>query len=236
MNESDYSYEILKSIIELIKNAVEKKQEVKEFLNGLFSFIFDIKEFKDAGQKLLDNQIILTEDIPQGLEKEIINSENVADLIEDYFVSDNQNRLNSLINRCQGHERMKRHQELFNQVLDGYENGLYHLACMGLFAIADEIMTTVSGIYKPKDEKRVSTIHEIIQETPIDELDYDMLLAYFSLSKEERTFYSYVPFDSEEPTTLNRHWIMHGRSTRILKRIDFIRLLLWIDFLCRVKE
>ena len=211
----------------------ESQYDFLSLINGLFQVVGWTK----ALEILLDHQIMMTDSIPKELEDKILLSEDVPKLMEEYYTENNQSRLNVVTQRCQEAPQMEKHQVLFSQVLAAYHIGLYQIACMGLFAIADELLSSLSGIYKPKDEKRMKEIAEKINiNTPLAEFDYDLWSAYFALSKEDNTFYDFHGFDGEEPTTLNRHWTMHGRSTRDYQKIDFIRVLLWIDALTRLDE
>lgn len=219
---------------------VEAQKSIEDNLSDLFCQLesfFSFIGWSKALEILLDHQIMMTERIPKDLEDKILESEDVPKLIEKYYTDDSQSRLNGVIKRSKKAQQMEKHQELLKQVLFAYEMKSYHLACMGLFAIADELLTGLSGVYSPKDKKRMKIIEENINyNTPLAEFDFNLWAAYLSLSKEDSSFYKFQSFDEEEPTKLNRHWIMHGRSTRKYERIDFIRVLLWIDALIRLKE
>ena len=236
---------VLSSAMDSISQMInEMGQVMKDFsqqfqINNsqLIATLSRLSELSEAVDKLLDNQIIMVDRLPEKLEREILVSDNIPTLIEDYYSENNDKQLQIVIQRCQKAEKMKKHETLFNQVVEAYKIGSYHLACMGLFAIAEELLTSLSGLYGPNADKRISEFEESIKE-PVELAPYDPCLvsAYSALSEFRITFYKSKPFSEEEPPELNRHWTIHGRSTRAYKKIDFIRVLLWIDALTRLDE
>lgn len=241
MNELSEIDESIKTLSQEIGTVlIEAQKSIDKNLSGLFyqlESFFKLIGWSKALEILLNHQIMMTERITKDLEDRILESEDVPKLIEEYYTDDNKSRLNIVIQRCKEAPQMEKHQELFKQILSAYQIESYHLACMGLFAIADELLTMLTGVYRPKDNKRLKKIEENIDYiTPLSEFDFNLWSAYLSLSKEDSSFYKFQPFDQEEPATLNRHWTMHGRSARKYEQIDFIRVLLWIDALLRLKD
>lgn len=226
---------ISQMINELGQTIKDLAQQYKIDNSELIDTITRLSELSEAVDKLLDNQIIMVDRLPEELEREILVSGNIPALIEEYYSEDNDKRLHIVIQRCKTAKRMKKHEILFNQIVEAYKMGSYHLSCMGLFAIADELLTSLSGLYGPNADKRLSEFEESIKET-VELAPYDPCLysAYSALSEHRISFYNSMPFSNKEPTELNRHWTMHGRSSRDYKKIDFIRVLLWIDALTRL--
>lgn len=239
MNESSELSSDMDNISQMLYEMGQALRNCAQLLNKDYSQLIDsitrLSELSKAVDNLLDNQIIMVDRLPDELEREILVSDNIPVLIEEYYSEDNDKRLHKVIHRCKSAEQLKKHEVLFDQTVEAYKIGSYHLSCMGLFAIADELLTHLSGLYGTRANKRISEFEESIKET-VELAPYDPCLysAYSALSEHRISFYNSMPFSNKEPTELNRHWTMHGRSSRDYKKIDFIRVLLWIDALTRL--
>ena len=63
----------------------------------------------------------------------------------------------------------------------------------------------------------------------LDDLDKKTLCIHRTITAfEESIFKDHYSFVNE-PTDLNRHWVIHGRSHRAYSRYDCLKILLWLD-------
>ena len=104
---------------------------------------------------------------------------------------------------------------------------------MGLFAITDGLLATLSKIERNTSyKKRTDTIIKRLEnEEPLSINDRRLTCIICSLSNIDYTVFKESHFDEDEPDYVNRHWTLHGRTNRTFERMDFIRVLLWIDAL-----
>lgn len=66
-------------------------------------------------------------------------------------------------------------------------------------------------------DKHIKTSCE--QHQPIKELIWISIYNYI------KVLYDKSAFEQAEPTTVNRHWVLHGRTETAWQRIDCVRLL-----------
>lgn len=101
-----------------------------------------------AIKKLADNQIVFTDDLTLSLAKKVDESENIINVMEEYYFGENETRMNDLISRCTDSDFLIAYKTPFDQVVEAYKRKHYYLACIGLFAILDGIISDVSGDVK----------------------------------------------------------------------------------------
>ncbi len=208
-------------------------QENPNHLYEIFQPLIKAVNRSKAITALLDNQIVFTDDLTDILVEEISKSDNVTELIENYYMADNCQKFNELKDKCIKSELTKKYNELFCQVFSAYDIQHYHLACMGLFAITDGLLATLSKIERNTSyKKRTDTIVKRLEnEEPLSINDRRLTCIICSLSNIDYTVFKESHFDEDEPDYVNRHWTLHGRTNRTFERMDFIRVLLWIDAL-----
>lgn len=117
---------------------------------------------------------------------------------------------------------------LFIQSIEAYNTGAYNLAATGLTAINDRLLSEYTGmITNVSISKRVEKLKEKINkggETTLDDLDFKEFALISSYTNALESFGASSSFEDQEPD-LNRHWIMHGRMSRRMERIDCIRII-----------
>ena len=139
------------------------------------------------------------------------------------------------MNRCDKAKCLRDYQNLFLQITDTYSRQQYHLACIGLFAIADGLMADISTMKKSTSfEKRIKSIEQKmadkIELDTIDRRTFFIHLQFDSLGDNlSNSVFGFSDFTKDEPNELNRHWLLHGRTHKTYSRYDFLKILLWID-------
>lgn len=131
-----------------------------------------------------------------------------------------------VIDACVRHIKMKPYKRLFRQAIESFEKGQCELAVIGLTAVVDGLVSAVTDNPSTDLKKRIDPIMERIDDGKgyVDDRFFDTALVY-TYGKMIETFSQYADFRSEEPILLNRHWIMHGRSTRRVTKLDCIKVI-----------
>ena len=173
-------------------------------------------------------------DISNEFAQSIGSSEDVDAEVETYFFSDNEKQVRSIVTRCISSTTIHIYRTLFSQAIDAYNRNHYHLACIGLFAIADGLLADVSQMDTTAFKRRIESIDQKLErKVELDKLDrktFYLQLQLKSLGEDlNNTIFRTSRFDEEEPDTINRHWMMHGRTHKEYGRYDFLKVLLWID-------
>jgi hypothetical protein len=183
-----------------------------------------------AVQKMVDNQIVFTDDLTIKLAKTINDSDDVNAAVLQYYSSNNEQRINELIHRCERTKHIKEQSIMYSQIITAYTQGLYQLACTGLFSLLDGVLSDVSGLELTSFKKRLEVIeHKIGQKIDLSDIDRKIICVYISITKCKASFFGHSDFSQSETDSLNRHWVMHGRTRRTYTQLDFIKVLLWLD-------
>lgn len=98
-----------------------------------------------AVDELVSHQIVFTGDLSSDLITEINAANNVDEIIENYYFSNNAQQINITLARCQAYMQSSAYSELFTQTLAAYSLTHYHLACIGMFAIIDGVFADFSN-------------------------------------------------------------------------------------------
>ena len=205
-----------------VKHADTIEQYIQAFSNLAF--------WNAAVDELVKCQIIFTDDLSDELISEINTADNVDAVVESYYFGDSGNRVNEIISRCQRYLLSTSYSALFSQIQTSYETQHYHLACIGMFAILDGVFSDVSGNARTKTSTRFEAIEtKITERLELNELDRRTICICKTMSSFEQTIFKDNYSFDDEPTGLNRHWVMHGRTRREYSRYDFLKVLLWLD-------
>ena len=117
---------------------------------------------------------------------------------------------------------------VFTQAIEAYKREDYDLACLGLTALLDRILSDLSGmITSTSISKRVEELKNKVSkdgEAGLDEFELNDYILIATFTSAVDAFGATVKFDEAEPD-LNRHWIAHGRMTRSREKIDCIRII-----------
>ncbi len=117
---------------------------------------------------------------------------------------------------------------VFSQTIEAYRRDDYDLACLGLTAMIDRLLSDFSGMLTSTSiSKRVDEIkNKVLKdgEAELDEFELNDYILIVTFTSAVNTFGETRKFDDTEPD-LNRHWIAHGRMDRSMEKIDCIRLI-----------
>ena len=179
-----------------------------------------------------EHQFVLTERIPRPL-LEACDSCDFDEQLSRFCISDEQ--VNGTVSKCRISNDIA-----FQQSITALYEGLYNLAILGLVSVLDRTLSEKSGQIKNVNFKtRYKAIVNQIQERGdlyLDEMEAEDYLLFLTYPEALKRFGEDSDFASEEPALLNRHWIMHGRTTREYTRLDCVKVLNMIYGTIRLAE
>ena len=156
-------------------------------------------------------------------------------LIEQYLITDD--GVKTVYEACRNHELLST-RALFIQSEDAYYREEYEIAIIGLTAVLDGLLSECAEDVGTGLKYRADKLEELtnIGELTIDDLDreeYAIFMTYFdAITKFGKREEYYDP----EPVYLNRHWLMHGRRTRKVTKLDCTKVLYMIYGTIKMKN
>lgn len=209
----------------------DNEENIKSFLNGFASFSTCCSAIK----KMAQHQIMFSDDVTTDFATAICDADDIDTLVEGYYFGNDAQHINHVIKRCEESQQLQEHRNLFLQITDAYSRQHYHLACMGLFAIADGMLADISNMKDSTSfEKRIKSIEKKMeQQIELDDIDRRTFFIQLQLDclgdKLSNSVFGFSKFSGDEPDALNRHWVVHGRTHKSYNRYDFLKILLWVD-------
>lgn len=156
----------------------------------------------------------------------LLNATDVEKFIYELYSKDDYRIIRMNINICKHSSHLQDQIILFEQTITAFEGHQFALACLGFTAIIDSLLSKVSTSFCTNMKKRLKIIENklafcsLIESEEIPEflLFVTLWLVIGSLSNDSS-------FSTIEPSELNRHWIMHGRTHRGYSELDCMKLL-----------
>ena len=238
---SDFTKENYRSILDGLILIVQRAAEVfskaqnwyqqnADTINAYLTTFAGLSCWFAAVQTMAGAQIVFTGDLSLDLAQEICKSEDVGKTIEQFYTKDEHSELNAVIARCQQAKQDSPYSELLSQIIAAYQMEHYHLACLGMFAVIDGSLSDVSENNKTSYKERLKQVEKkIADKFELTDLEKKLMCIYMSMDNFEESIFTHSDFAQDEPTTLNRHWMMHGRTRRAYTKLDFIKTILWLD-------
>lgn len=211
---------------------IKQLYESIEKLQPIFECIATLAAISKTAKKLSENQFVVVTPIPQ---EAVRNSEVMdADALAEKYLTEVE-RVNITVDACGVIGNC-----VFQQALDAFNNNLYNLAILGFTAVLDRILSECSELFKNvKIESRSKAIIQKVEEKGdiyLDELEGKDYLLFITYPMALKSFGEDSDFCSDEPDMLNRHWIMHGRTTKKYSRLDCVKVLNMIYGTIRMSE
>lgn len=194
----------------------------------------DFAVWCSATDKLTKNQIVFTDDLSIEFAEKICKSENVQELVEEYYFDNDEQNMRMLMDRCEAYKETAPYKELYIQTLDAYQRAQYHLACIGMFSLLDGVLADVSHMITATNFKsRIQAIEsKISNKIELNEIDRKTLCIYTSIEQMKDSVFGDSRFTDVEPEGINRHWVIHGRTRKVYLKYDFLKVLLCLDAIC----
>lgn len=106
---------------------------------------------------------------------------------------------------------------------------------------ADSLISAIEGILSTFWDDKTNIRMMKICQSKVDELANDnknitKKYIWISYNKFIRKLYEKNDFNSDEPNFINRHWLLHGRSSYSIEEIDCLRLFNAVSSICVIAE
>ena len=202
-------------ITELMNLYHINQDTINEYLKAFGNLIL----WRNAVNRLSENQIVFTEQLSGDMIEKVNKSTNVDETILEYYTENEEKCLRNLVERCGTAERVIAYKKLYPQIVIAAKMGCFQLACLGLFSLEDGVLSDIVNQQKNTSfKKRMREIEDKINnKIPPSQTDLKVFAVMISIGAFQETAFGNSDFDKPEPSYLNRHWTLHGRSHR-----DFI--------------
>ena len=108
-----------------------------------------------AVENLAAHQVVFTGDISLKLARELSHADDVDAVVEQYYFDGEEPQINEVIMRCEQSMLIKPYSTLFSQIISAYSLGHYHLVCIGLFSLADGVLSDFTELPVTQYKKRI---------------------------------------------------------------------------------
>lgn len=221
--------------LETFSNAIGKAitwyEEHADIISSYLLAFAEFGEWSVATNKLIENQFVFTDNLTPALAHEIYQGADVEEVMTRYYFDNDGQNMKKLIQRCKDSSYIREYRELYHQILNAYDREDYLLACIGLFSLVDGLLAECSGTIKQTGfQTRLKRISDkLADKVELNEIDKKTICIYEAFKKFDCSVFNDSVFSDKEPPTVNRHWDVHGRTHRKHTRIDFLKVLLWLD-------
>ena len=221
----------LETFCNAIGKAITWYEENADIISSYLLAFAEFGEWSIATSKLIENQFVFTDNLTPDLAHEIYQGADVDEVMTHYYFDNDGQNMEKLIQRCKYSNYIREYRELYHQILNAYDREDYLLACIGLFSLVDGLLAECSGMIEQTGfKKRVERISDkLADKVVLNEIDKKTICIYEAFKKFDCSVFNDSVFSDKEPPTVNRHWDVHGRTHRKHTRIDFLKVLLWLD-------
>lgn len=210
---------------------VEALQEIQIFRERLDEAFFPVVELSQSlriADMMGQEEYVYFDRIKLNLSENILQSDNIEEALRLYIEEDAYMHADKIIQGCKKELQIDKYKgNVFKQAVSAYENEEYDLAVIGFIAMVDGLLSDVS-----KDQattqigrRAKKILDKLEKKSPIVSDEYAYLTMLVSFEKAFYVLQLSSDFEKEEPDNLNRHWIMHGRSTRKKTKLDCIKVI-----------
>jgi len=215
-----------KEQIEAIQNAISQKAEesVREF----------DKELDIVVSKLSVEGWTLPAELSIYAIKTIANTSELDDVnsfLKWFFTTEDFKKTKDMIIDIKSSPIKEGLKNLIDQCWQAFKNQLYAVCATSLLSVVEGVLSEFS------DDKQDIRMMKVCQKkvdtfpTTGSTIQKHVWISYNSFI---RNLYQPSDFSSDEPNTINRHWLLHGRSDFEIDDLDCIRLFNAVQSLCMV--
>ena len=221
----------LETFCNAIGKAITWYEENADIISSYLLAFAEFGEWSIATSKLIENQFVFTDNLTPALAHEIYQGADVEEVMTRYYFDNDGQNMEKLIQRCKYSNYIREYRELYHQILNAYDREDYLLACIGLFSLVDGLLAECSGMIEQTGfKKRLARISDkLADKVVLNEIDKKTICIYEAFKKFDCSVFNDSVFSDKEPPTVKRHWDVHGRTHRKHTRIDFLKVLLWLD-------
>jgi len=151
-----------------------------------------------------------------------LSEHDIDDAFFKFYVDNNKEEFSILVNHIATSNLCSSWRELFKQCVKAYNDEQYLIVIPSLLTILEGLLATLLS-NKGKTKMADICISEL-GNYETDEGKFVNRMAWLSITSFIQNLYAGYPFSGDEPSRINRHWILHGRSVVNWTSIDCLRL------------
>lgn len=231
--------DIFEAISTIVKQAQENMIKVLEPLYKIFEQTGEVvskliqlhEDVSIVSQEISEKGWFIPVDFELSL-RDIVQLKNLtAEELEIYFLQyyteNNQELMYKLLQDIQDKLDREiispRFKGIMKECIDSYLDGRYLVAIVALCPIVEGILFDI--FYNVKTKNADKSLMFKSMEKRIKEQGSSLEFSYLSAYNFIKIIFKFADFSAPEPVIgLNRHWILHGKSSYELKQIDAIKL------------
>lgn len=183
-------------------------------------------DLKDAFlKKMTENQYVCWTDWDEQLMEEIVAADDPEPILLREWEVD-VNGQNKIYENLLFYRGLRKNKKLWEESFSSLNDGKYDVALHGFLAVLDGVLSVVADTENTQIERRINKILKSCQ------INFDSQNTGYVFKLFKETAYATAAtlgqsssFSGEEPNTLNRHWQVHGRSNRIVSKLDCVKII-----------
>lgn len=157
--------------------------------------------------------------------------DDVNTFMADFYSYDDQRNMKSMIKGIQESKIKPGLLKMVNKCWQAFSVKLYAVCATSLLSVIEGILSEFS------DDKQDTRMMKVCQKH-VDTFPQDgstiLKHVWISYNQFIRKLYQKSDFTATEPTDINRHWLLHGRSDFEIEEIECVRLFNAVHSLCMV--
>lgn len=220
--------ELTKEQIDSIQKAISKKAEesVQEF----------DKELDVVVNKLSAEGWTLPAELNIYAVKTIANTNKLDDIntfLNWFFTAENYQKTKDMVAAIKSSPIKEGLKNLLDQCWQAFQNKLYAVCATSLLSVIEGILSEFSD---DKQDIRMMKVCQKKVDTFPSTGSTIQKHVWISYNNFIRNLYQKSDFSADEPETINRHWLLHGRSDFEIDELDCIRLFNAVQSLCMIVQ
>lgn len=224
-------------MINLRKEQIEQLQAaMKKHIDGeAKKSVSELDKILDtAVEKLVTEGWTLPAELPITAVSALGNTDkldDVNDFMEQFYAYDDYRNMKAMIKGIQESKIKVGLKKLVNECWNAFNVKMYAICATSLLSVIEGILSEFS------DDKQDVRMMKICQKH-VDSFPNNgstiMKHVWISYNQFIRNLYKKSDFTASEPDTINRHWLLHGRSDFKVEEIECMKLFNAIHSLCMV--
>lgn len=156
------------------------------------------------------------------------NIEDLNDFLKQFFSYDSYTVMKKMIDSIMSSKIKPGLKKMLSECWESFNNGHYAICSTGLLSVIEGILSEFSE--DKQNVRMMKVCQKQVDSFPEDGSIIDKHI-WISYNKYIRNLYKKSNFDDSEPNSINRHWLLHGRSSFEIDDLDCIRLFNAVDSL-----
>lgn len=180
-----------------------------------------------AIRKLEESQFVYWKPLPEYLVDQLLSNKSTDTVLLEFALQDDAELIQHITSECEKHIFLKDNSILFNQAISAYNGEMYTIAAVGLLSVIDGVLSEATKQYRNTNiSSRGRTLLKKLEDTgSLDETEYAVLTLELTFEATMDSLAAQSDFTQDEPSNLNRHFIIHGHSKKEKTQLDCIKLM-----------